>query len=818
MNRMCVSVGAWAAVCALSVLSSSAETLAWYHFSEGADGTKASTAEGAIKDSSPRQKHGTVTPLHNKTAVTDDALAPTYRSDYGCTVIDPLNGTSWSSGTALDFAAIGNSTAQTGATVRVASFMGSGVSFGSITVEALVCTTGGAYNTFAPIVGYCAADAECLGENWSLLMNPNGKIAVRFSGNISSGTSYSSGRHVINDGRWHSVALVHDAEKDFNAQGQPLVRVYVDGEEDLTTPYAFGSKRMEYSNGPLLIGGYYGNINGRLFNGLIDEVRVSDVALEPEQLLRVSRRQDPIDDDTLIYVPFDRMPGRQSVNTPNLNLVANGPTACLKRSGQGVTTGIPNAEFTKDLFADFFALGRFSQDLLPNGTSLRLGVSESGNGWGVECARSSYMATNFTAEIFFKSDGQITATDTYFWNLLRCGKAGSESMYLKLGNRFRFVHNSWNEGAQAYTASWHDIGVDHEFDDGKWHHFAVVYDRDNRRMFLYADGRVRYFGENVNLEPTDYLFFVSNNPSGDTSGYVKGWIDEFRFTKRALTPNEFLCVPNDGKDTLLRASFENDWKATGSWGELADATPVDAVSFVNGEDERLAGDLVWETNEVAGMSCCTTNLHAVRDSRGYVGFPEIAPYEGKDLTVELFVKLSAWDAQANIFRLVFGDNPSYDGSPIVALYPAAATSSSLSVLSTRTTYSTNDLYLVKSPQTTEQGVEWNSLSLPPGKNLADGRWHHLALVVSTSVDDAGVESAQSTLYVDHEAGGSKTHVGHLPFRSPYTPRPRLSLGCGVSGNRMNAQFDEVRITARALKPSEFLSMTRLPRGMMLIVR
>ena len=797
-----------------AVFSSSAETLAWYHFSEGADGTKASAADGAVKDSSSRQKDGTVTTLHNKTAVADDALAPTYRSNYGCTVVDPLNGTRWSNGTALDFAAIGNSTAQTGAVIRVANFMGSGVPFGSITVEALVCTIGGSYNTFSPIVGFCSAEESCLDENWSLLMNSNGKIAVRFSGGISGGTVYSTGKTAINDGRWHSVALVHDAEKDFDDKGQPLVYVYIDGQRD--SYYAFSSKRTNYSDGPLLIGGYYGNINGRLFNGLVDEVRISDVALKPEQLLRVEQTR-PIDADTMIYVPFDRMPGWQSANTPNINLVTNGPTVELKRSGKDPTAGIPDAEFVRDTVSDVIATGRFSQDVIPNATALRLRVSENGNGWGVQCASSPYMSTNFTAEIFFKSDGQVTTSNAECRNILRCGKSGSESMYIKLGTYLQFVHNNWNAGTGTYTASWHQIGAAHEFDDGKWHHFAVVYDRDAQRMCFYADGRLRYCGENVNLEPTSYLIFVNNNPSGDAALYFKGWVDEFRFTQRALKPDEFLCVPNDGKDTLLRASFENGWKATGSWGPLADATTDGTVSFADGEDVRLAGDLVWETNAVSGTATCATNLFATKVERGYVGFPEIAPYAGKDLTVELFVKLSAWDAQANIFRLVFGDNPAYDANPICAIYPAAATSASVTKLNTRTAYSTNEFYSAKAT-TAEEGVEWNTLSLPSGVNLGDGRWHHVAAVYSTYVDDAGVEQTKTTLYADHKEGGNRVRPGHLPFLSSNSPRPRLSLGCGASGTRMNALFDEVRVTARALKPAEFLSMSRLPRGMMLIVR
>lgn len=802
------------AIYSVVLFSASAETLAWYHFSEQEDGVQASMAENVIKDSSPRQKDGSVFTVHNKAVVTDDSLLPTYRT-YECLVDDPLNGVQMSNGTALDFAAIGTSSAQTGSVVHVSSFMDGSSPFGSITVEALICTTGGTYNTFSPIVGYCSGEGACLDENWSLLLNPSGKIAVRFSGNISGGTSYSSGTHAINDGHWHAVALVHDAEKDFNAQGQPVVRVYVDGAFD--AQYSFSSKRQNYSNGPLLIGGYYGNIHGRLFNGLIDEVRISDVALAPEQLLKVVHNY-PIDADTLIYIPFDGVPGFRDTDTPNLNLVENGPSARLKRSAMGTTTGIPPVEFVTDRCADFIARGRFSQEVQPNGASLRFSVSEDDNGWGVECARSTYMATSFTAELFFKSDGQVTGTNNdVYRNILRCGRAGSESMFLKIGDKLHFVHNNYDAESQTYKACWHDIGDDHEFDDGKWHHFAIVYDRDEKRICLYADWRIRCLQENVDLEPTDYLFFINNNPAGDFTRYFKGWVDEFRFTKRALKQTEFLSIPNDGKDTLFRASFENDWKATSSWGALADGAAIGAADFADAKTERLAGDFVCVTNGGEEV-ICGTNRYAAKVNRGYVGFPEFSPYEGNDLTIELFVKMTAWDEQANVFRLVYGDNPNYDGNPICAAYPTAKSGAAVTSLSTRIAYSTNYYYDVAGPNDAKYGVEWNYLTLPSGVNLGDGRWHHLAFVASNYVDAVGVERTRTTIYVDHTKGGSHDHVGHYAFRSRYSPRPRLSLGCGASNTRMTAAFDEVRITARALEPEDFLSMVRIPRGTVLMIR
>lgn len=797
---------------------SGAETLAWYHFSEQKDGTKATCNENGIVDSSQREKHGKVVSVKNQTEGTDATLSPTYSSTFGCTVTDYTSETNWSNGTALDFAAIGTSSAQTGAVIRVDNFMEEGDSFGSVTVEALVCTLGGSYNVFSPIVGLWRDASSCLDEYWALMMNANGRISVRFSGSISSdsGHNYSTGTHVIKDGKWHSIALVHDAAKDVG-DGKVTVRVYVDGELDATYSWTM-TKRANYTNGPLYIGGYSA-ISGRIFNGMVDEVRVHDVALEPAQLMRAAREY-PIDEDTLVYVPFDRMPGVRSSSDGNLNVVSGGPTMTLQQSSIAPKDGIPAAEFTTDCPSPRIAYGRFSKTTKASGTSLWMRKSESGNGSGVYGDSAAYMSTSFTSEIFFKGNGQQAGSSySDSTRLFRCGPAATRSLWLTMGNYLYISYTQWDASKSAYSTINSSVGNQGEFNDNKWHHYAVVYDRNRQTMTVYVDRRLRYAAENVNLKPDDYMFFINNNPTGDNITYFDGWVDEFRFTKRALNPNEFLCQPNESEeanpDTLLRVSFENDLKVTSGWGKYEDAETVDDVSFVSSENERLAGDMIWTNNTAEGA--CLTNLYAARFARGYLGVKELPPYEGKDLTIEMFVKLKAWDSTANLFRVLYGDNPGYGDDPICALYPASDTKSSLTTLNARIAFSTN-CFAGPVINSSDTGVIWTTFSLPEGKNLADGRWHHLAMVFETGLNDKGEERTVGKLYVDYLSGGTIGHDGHLAIRSMYSPRPRVSFGRGTSNLRLNADFDELRISAKALKPSEFLFATKFKRGMLLLFR
>lgn len=831
MSKLAVVVSCGMVVSSVFVAATaSAETIAWYHFSEKADGEKATCEASAIIDSSARAKHGTVKSVRHTTEGSDATLAPTYRSSYGCKIYDPATGETRSNGTALDFAALGTSASQTGAVICVDSFMGTTPpAFGSVTVEALVCTaSSGYYSTFAPIVGYWKSKTGCLDENWSLMMNPSGKIAVRYCGSMSgSSPEYTSGTHVINDGRWHHIALVRDASEK-TAGGNYPVRVYVDGELDAT--YAFGTQWTVFTDSPLYIGGYTKR-EGRIFDGMIDEVRVSDTALSPDEMLKIVRDY-PIDEDTMVYVKFDSLTGPWTASTVNLNCVATGPKMVLQRSNmvaEGDDGEIPYPEIVADVPAATLADGRFSTNRFENLVAARLLTTTKGNGSALYGAKGSYMSGSFTSEICFKSGTQSGSKWDLGQSLMRCG---TTSMRLKLGQYLWFHHNNYDAATDKYVGSTYTIGKAHEFDDSTWHHIAVVYDRDAQTMRLYVDRRLRYAAENVDLEPTDYFFFVSNNPTGDATFFFDGWIDEFRHTKRALEPDEFLCAANDFKeesDVLLRASFEDDWTVTSGWQPLADAEPFNdekgTVGFLSSESSRLAGDMVWTTNCVTGETSCRTNLYTAKLDRGYIGFRELPYYEGKDVTAETFVRITEASAQTCFFRYLYGDNPEYIGTPIFALYTTSATDGTQ--LSCRIGF-TDQEFAPQSPN----GTEW--LTFKFGKSIYDGRWHHVALVAKTEAVEPTEENNNATeqttirVYVDRQEGlftgsmkpGGYPKVGyHLPFKSVYSPRPRLSIGTGSTGaERQTSCVDEVRITTRALEPSEFLRTTRFPRGMTLILR
>ena len=529
-----------------------ANTLAWYHFEEKTAGERATCAANAIIDSSERAKHGTVLSLNDMTEGTDATLAPTYWDPRGArSIVDLSSGETRSNPTALDFAAIGTRSSQTGAVVRVAEFLPAGTPFGSITVEAIVCTSGGSCNVFAPIVGLLNATNNCVAEYWSLMMNESGKIAVRFNGNISGGGApYSNGKHVINDGQWHHIALVHDGVADYK-DGKITVHVYVDGEPDTDVDYSWTKAKSEiYNSTPLYIGGYT-KIAGRIFNGKIDEVRISDVALSTNQFLSLPKRTSyPIDKDTYAYVPLEHASSTISENA-NLNLVMEGPIFNLKRSSQGTdATDIPAPVFEADSPSLMMSDGRISTNVWADESSCHLRTTPNTNGSGLFGASSPYVVdSSFTAEIFFKCDpNTLSAADSRF--LFRMGQSASPCFQVRLGEYMYFSYNNW-DGEKYVTVGLFTLGAAGQFCDSKWHHIAIVYDRPARRMRLYVDYRLYHDGEEINLESQSYLCFISANPYGESSRFFEGWIDEFRFTKRALDVGELLRARKEPSGLIL---------------------------------------------------------------------------------------------------------------------------------------------------------------------------------------------------------------------------------------------------------------------------
>jgi hypothetical protein len=181
-------------------------------------------------------------------------------------------------------------------------------------------------------------------------------------GGGAAGYSYSTvvGGSVpkITDGKWHHVAMTYDGE---------MVRLYVDyvlrGYLVWSGPLVYGSN----GSGKLCIGANYGTSYGA-WDGFIDEVRISDVALPPEKFLRVCESAGfaASDADTAIYLPFNTLEAKNYPFFFNSACSANASLISMMFSASGAGIWPCNDTGAADVVSTELHAGIWATDTIDN--------------------------------------------------------------------------------------------------------------------------------------------------------------------------------------------------------------------------------------------------------------------------------------------------------------------------------------------------------------------------------------------------------------------------------------------------------------------
>ena len=298
-----------------------------------------------------------------------------------------------------------------------------------------------------------------------------------------------------------------------------------------------------------------------------------------------------------------------------------------------------------------------------------------------------------------------------------------------------------------------------------WHHVALVKDSSNTGtswcMSLYIDGARMgdYQGaatdSNVPLI-NDYLYIGSR---ANSSLFLDADIDDVRVTANALQPGQFLRTrtgPLD--DTIAYWPFDK---------------PAELLVDASGNGNALTGSGV--TVDAGGS--------AVFDG-SQSGFATLAPlplYPYESMTVEWFMKTSM--SGLGIVLETSANALSNPGS----FYTCANESAGYQMTRTHSLVS-----------------DWSA---------ADGRWHHYALVYNWSALTADIVR----VYRDGVQVTTR-------FSSNTSPA-RLRAGTLFIGTRNGSQYpfvgqlDDIRITGRALAPTEFMTKrSAVPTAFVIVVR
>lgn len=368
------------------------------------------------------------------------------------------------------------------------------------------------------------------GTSWNLDFDNAGHPRVR----IDSGVAFTNGTPGFNqswtstvnveDGQWHHVAFTY-------THTNKTVRLYVDYVQSTSgTTYS----NLVYDAGELRIASGAG---GRGFDGWIDELRITDSVLTPEQFMTVTEPTY-----TRGYWAFEDGAAGVTANVLTNTFYApllygtagtvNGASikpAFSSERPPATTTRISDGKNGPTVNLNAGSLF-FTNAGLPNNAN-----SSSGGVVTVSGSSVTTQMTNFTAEAFIKVNRHVNYPQVI-------GKTrvltGGYSWYLGInssGNLRSRIDSQTPPGTSGFNQTLESSAF---MEDGKWHHVALTYDYPTQMVRLYKDYVKVYEVATVNPIITDSGNFQIG--AGDMA--FDGWIDEVRLTDRVLEPTNFLYV------------------------------------------------------------------------------------------------------------------------------------------------------------------------------------------------------------------------------------------------------------------------------------
>lgn len=587
----------------------------------------------------------------------------------------------------------------------------------------------------------------------------------------------------LTDGKWHHLALTFDGDSkeaklwvDYRLSGSLTLAAaisYVDGK-----PFCIGC------------------FGGRGMLGWVDEVRLSDMVLEPDDFLdaRLPSRhllgaEEPA--ETLFryrlgdavalpegYVGSESTCGWCAAlrsDTTKLNL-ANWACGVLEstipekdpafRDG---TVPCPLIRYSAEKPEDF-ADARFAS--FANAGAFKFQLDD----------KDQIRGGDFTAEFFMRA----SARQNYVGLLRQLRETTDETEFswqigLFSGGGLVF---SVNDDVQSH----YDFGV--EYADGLWHHVAAVYRADARTVELYFDGR-----QVKSLDLTKALAEVAGGTTvliGRMANGFDGDIDEVRITARALGPSEFLAA----SALSVHYGFDGDWnpvQVAGTGAETAThfahadgndpAFSADGLAgrYLYGCHTNLSAESFWSTN-ANFVSIDRGQITMLSETNGYLRTPQT--------TAEAFVRFPA----ASVMNQY---------SDVLALDDGAQRVWTVRV------DSGNRIYVLFNGTST--------VFHPSGetKTLNDGQWHHIALTLRESDAEARTDIE---LFVDYESYAAETVTSRIPYQ---VGQPlQLHASSNNSSRFQRFDIDEVRYTTRVKEPGDFIGFGRhfIRQGMILIFR
>ena len=360
----------------------------------------------------------------------------------------------------------------------------------------------------------------------------------------------------LSDGLWHHVAVTYS---------NGFYRMYCDyrpagivSEQLLHTPQT-GSKPL--------------NFGKNAYNGYVSCIRVSDKALVPSEMLRVSNLPNcRNEDDAFFHWRFeDGTPGDGVYSVSNdcvSAFKAQNPQLYLwEREVAGAAycenAGAPRPAYSTEAWKTAVRLGEGGAEMA-NTRSAHLVATTMGSGasfnsgWGL-CAPAELLVDgSFTAEMFarldyaaFKEHVMDVSSTRSRVTLMTHHISGYNfgAWTLAINNIDTTPILTLSRSAADATGTSASSAEMSSLTNG-WHHYAVVHDATSQTMNVYVDREcVISWGLSYPLragEGDGYYFGCRGN-----NNFFDGCIDEIRVTKAALPPERFLFAKRKSSGMTL---------------------------------------------------------------------------------------------------------------------------------------------------------------------------------------------------------------------------------------------------------------------------
>ena len=575
------------------------------------------------------------------------------------------------------------------------------------------------------------------------------------------------------DGCWHHVAIVQDRTAG-------TCTLYTDYQKVATVNAVVPT---ESATGVLYVGAYQttydDNVKSSWTKTTIDELRLTAKALKPSEFIVPQAYAENgvspmVDEDTFAYIGFNGDLGSANELVRDNPDVAHAVVVPLAYGNVPLTGG-------SEGLADRIYAGGYAASAFVDGNKSLSVSATAATMWGMimddTVGAKRYTDDSFTVELVFKATAS-TSTQSYLID-----HEGVFRLYFDTSTH-KLVVQAWGEDGKCANVCSSSAALA----DGNWHHLALVWDKTAAALTVYVDWKSVGSQTGVSSYTPTGVFMIGWNCWLDANRKLySGAIDEFRITSRALKPQEFLAAKTYAieEKTVLYFDFEN-----GLGGPFPLPLPAEFRNYTGtsvSTDESIPAAQIYDGTLVGAPRANGKAVHMLANKNesgaltkgNCIRVKDMSPtLMSDDFTVEMF------------FRLTAEGNP--NTSYLIAMPGVMNVQYG----------SSNGGYLRLSCNDTQIG---DLIAAP-----LDGAWHHLALTFDKT-------NGAVAWYIDGALISRGINEAYKSLALRVTEDYPIQFGCwGLSDTQYTAYnyfgdvwWDEIRITQRLLKPTEFLSTAHL---------